>query len=153
VTYQPPDSSEVNGDLCGSLDKLLHFSTSYFRHDELRVAPILKPGMTLKARRTAQSPAETTYVDDRTFQAGAALLTLAHEATHAELAPAPFTDDGDDSNGVPAPFDEGLVECTAIRNVWNTINSMRLPAWFKRNLYAAAQQAHLAAADDELTVC
>lgn len=59
---------------------------------------------------------------------GYALMTLQHEAAHLTLA---YT------QGLDAAHDEGLTECTAYRNVWNTIKvlttspTLRRLVWFQ----------------------
>ena len=57
---------------------------------------------------------------------GTAALVLTHEAVHQRLQSA----------------DEGLVECTAVRNVWRTVRLLHLPPRVERLVYAAALDSH-----------
>jgi hypothetical protein len=78
------------------------------------------------------------HTDDGKYALGAAMMTLEHEVTHVRLL----------------SIDEGLVECTAYRNVWQDVKVLPLSRRMQKIVYAYAAQSHKDIHDPEYrSVC
>ena len=163
----PPTAIDLNGEICGALDRLLDTPAGWFKRPVgfvvQYVEPVPRPtrtpsahgGQALRTANTVVPELELETEDQRVIDAAFALLTLRHETLHVRLAgQTPFVDtilpDGADS--APA-LNEGIVECAAIRNVWPLITRLTRVAWLRRALLASARESHLEAPDVERTVC
>lgn len=87
------------------------------------------PLLSRKARRFANT-------DNSVFWAGLALLVIRHEVTHVILQ----------------SIDEGLVECTAVKNLWNDVWPL-YPRSIAKRVYSDAIEWHLDSRSEYLTVC
>jgi hypothetical protein len=76
----------------------------------------------------ANSPRNQRFLrtEEGSYILGDAMLTLEHEALHARLL---------------TP-DEGIVECTAYRNLWSALDYLHLPWKVKREVYLGGQWSH-----------
>jgi hypothetical protein len=118
----------ISGDICTELARLADYSANKRFFKRPKIVPRSKAG-----------EPQIVWVGDNEhiYNAGAALLTLVHESLHVKLA----------------SDDEGLVECTAIRNVWPTLAALHLPLWLNKELLAVMTDVHLQSTDDYRTVC
>lgn len=69
---------------------------------------------------------DPTFLKRHHYKVGAAILALTHEAMHLKLQSA----------------DEGVVECTAWRNVWNSIKLLTSSPTARKLIYAGAREFH-----------
>lgn len=71
-----------------------------------------------------------TFLKRHLFEVGAAILAVTHEAMHLKLM----------------SKDEGLVECTAWRNVWNSIKLLTPSPTSRKLIYEGARESHFSKA-------
>jgi hypothetical protein len=124
----------VSGDVCSQLERLTRYpqTARYFREKIT-----LLPTPIQKGRHPKPAPRYDVTPNFNTYDASVGLLTLVHEAMHVHLQ----------------STDEGLVECSAITNIWPALASLHLPVWLNKIILIDAKSNHFDAPDQYLAVC
>jgi hypothetical protein len=127
-SVEPSDTIYISGDICTELARLSDYSANRRFFKRPKYVPEHKPGTDVIVW-----PGDNDHI----YNAGAALLTLVHESMHVKLL----------------SEDEGVVECSAIRNAWPTLAALHLPVWLNKELLAVMMDVHLSGTDEYRAVC
>lgn len=150
TSWDQADSSELNGNECGSLDQLLNAAPGFYKRAMVTHAAPIKKGAKLKQR--SGGGIDVVWPSTRTYQAAEALWDLQHEVTHGIESTGGFATPPGQDDAAPA-FDEGLTECTALRNIWNTVKHVTPVGWLRHDLLDDVKGDHADTPDEYRTVC
>jgi hypothetical protein len=143
----PPESTQINGQVCGALMHLLDYKPGFFHRYEIVIVsvdpvPILRPPRPRGGHATVARRGIDLWGDNRVEKAAGALLDVAHESEHAYEA----------ATGWPWVV-EGATECAAMRRLPEIIGSLGLPDWLSVEVLDAAKWRHADSGAIYLTVC